>query len=266
MFYFQQIQEINLYKSSILDDESLIHAFTTRTGGNTPPPLESFSMGTAQNPELLQYIESNRKKLCEALNLNYENLIIPEQKHTDNIKIVSSATDNVSDCDALITETPGLILMLLFADCVPVIIYAPDKKIISVVHAGWRGTAESIVQKTLTVFAKEFNADVNKIKAVIGPAIGQCCYPVSNDVSEKLKCTISNKINCDNIFTHNINDNNLTNVDLKKLNAVQLEEFGVKNIDKSENCTSCTNNVFYSYRAQSGQTGRHAALASIKNN
>ena len=265
MFYFQQTQDIKLYKSSILDDENLIHAFTTRIGGNTPSPLESFSMGTAQNPELLQHVENNRKKLCETLGLRYEKLIIPEQKHTDNIKIASSPSDDVSNCDALITEVPELVLMLLFADCVPVIIYAPDKKVISVVHAGWRGTEKSIVQKTLNIFDKEFKADIKKIKAVIGPAIGQCCYPVSNEVAEKLKSTIQDKKYCDNIFTKNINSDNSVNVDLKKLNAVQAEEFGVKNIDKSENCTSCRNDVFYSYRAQSGRTGRHAALASIKN-
>lgn len=262
MFYFQEKNKINLYKSSILDDENIMHAFTTRIGGNTPLPLATFSMGTAGNPELLSYIEENRKKLCAVLNLKYENLIIPEQKHTDNIKIVTSVDDDVSNCDGLITKRPELVLMLLFADCVPVIIYAPDKKVLSVVHAGWRGTAKSIVQKTLTILVKEFNADIKKIKASIGPAIGQCCYPVSKEVSKELKITIAK--NYDNIFTTNMNDNSLVNVDLKKLNVRQLEEFGVINIDTSDNCTCCMNSVFYSYRFEKGKTGRHAAIASLK--
>ena len=261
MFYFHEKQNTNLYKSSILDDEKIIHAFTTRTGGNTPVPLSTFSMGTAENPELLPYVEENRKKICEILEIKYKNLIIPEQKHTDNIKIVSSINDDVSNCDGLITEVPELVLMLLFADCVPVIIYAPDKHIISVVHAGWRGTAKSIVKKAVNILDKEFHADIKKIKVAIGSAIGQCCYPVSTEVSEELVNTIQE--DCDNIFTRNINDNNLVNVDLKKLNARQLEDSGVINIDKSDNCTCCMSSVFYSYRAEKGKTGRHAAIASL---
>lgn len=264
MFYFEEKGGLSLYKSSILDDEKLVHTFTTRTGGNTPHPLNTFSMGTAENPELLPYVQENRKRICEILGINYENLIIPEQKHTDNIKIVSSNSDDVSDCDGLITQTPGIVLMLLFADCIPVIIYAPDKHIISVVHAGWRGTAKSIVKKTLNIMKNEFNVDIKKIKASVGPAIGQCCYPVSREVAEELENTITN--NCDNIFTTNIKDNNLVNVDLKKLNVQQLKEFGIINIDKSENCTCCMNSVFYSYRGENGKTGRHAAIASLVKN
>ena len=116
-------------------------------------------------------------------------------------------------------------------------------------------------KKALNILDQEFHADINKIKAAIGPAIGQCCYPVSTEVSEKLINTIQK--DCDNIFTKNINDNNLVNVDLKKLNARQLEDSGVINIDKSDNCTCCMNSVFYSYRAEKGKTGRHVAIASL---
>jgi hypothetical protein len=144
---------------------------------------------------------------------------------------------------------------------VPIIIYAPDKHVVSVVHAGWRGTAKSIVQKTINILDKEFKADIKKLKVSIGQAIGQCCYPVSKEISKELINTIQK--DCDNIFTTNINDNNLVNVDLKKLNARQLEESGVINIDKSDNCTCCMSSVFYSYRAEKGKTGRHAALASL---
>jgi len=151
--------------------------------------------------------------------------------------------------------------MLLFADCVPVIIYAPDKHVISVTHAGWRGTAKSIAKKAVNILEAEFNADIKKLKAVIGPAIGNCCYPVSKKVFEELKITITE--DCDNLFTRNMNDINIVNVDLKKLNARQLEESGVINIDTSDNCASCMNSVFYSYRAENGKTGRHSAIASL---
>lgn len=262
MFYFNKTKNLNLYKSSIFDDENIIYSFTTRTGGNTPYPLANFSMGTAENPELFPNVEDNRRKICEILGVKHENLIIPQQKHTDNIKIVSSINDDVFNCDGLITEVPDLVLMLLFADCVPIIIYAPDRHVISVVHAGWRGTAKSIVKKAINILDEEFHADIKKMKVAIGPAIGQCCYPVSTEVSEELEITI--KKDCDNIFTRSIDDDDLVNVDLKKLNARQLGDTGVINIDKSDNCTCCMSSVFYSYRAENGKTGRHAAIASLK--
>jgi YfiH family protein len=264
MFYFEEKENIQLYKSSLLDDENIVHSFTTRIGGDTPLPLATFSMGSAQNPELLPQVEENRQKICTVLNLDYNKLILPEQKHTDNIKIITSEKDDVSNCDALITNIPENVLMLLFADCVPVIIYAPDKHVLSVVHAGWRGTAELIVPKTLEVMQKSFDINVKKVKIVIGAAIGSCCYPVSSEVAEKLRYTIAQQNDCDNIFTRNKEDNNLVNVDLKKLNKVQANEFGVNQIDVSSACTSCNNSIFYSYRAENGQTGRHAAIASLK--
>ncbi len=263
MFYFQKTNNINLYKSSIFDDEKLKYAFTTRTGGNTPFPLATFSMGTAENPELLTYVEENRKQVCNILGIKYENLVIPEQKHTENIKIISSPNEDISNCDGLITEIPELVLMLLFADCVPVIIYAPDKHVISVVHAGWKGTAKSIVQKTISLMEKEFNIDINKLKTAIGPAIGKCCYPVSLEVANELINTVEEKSSMELFTKNNINADNLVNIDLKKINAQQIRENGVINIDISDNCTSCMNSVFYSYRAEKAKTGRHAAIASL---
>ncbi|NLF82665.1 MAG: peptidoglycan editing factor PgeF [Candidatus Gastranaerophilales bacterium] len=263
MFYFEKINNVNLYKSSLLDAQRFKHAFTTRENWDCTTSPASFSMGTAGNPELLGYVQDNRRKICEILGIKSENLVIPEQKHTDNIKIISSSNDDVSNCDGLITRERGLGLMLLFADCVPVIMYAPDKHVVSVIHAGWRGTAKAIVSKALNIFEKEFNASVEEIQAVIGPAIGKCCYPVAPEVGEELLSTVTKKSQ-DDLYTRSItNDNNLINIDLKGLNARQLMERGVKNIDMSDKCTSCTNTIFYSHRAEYGKTGRHAAVAGL---
>jgi len=224
----------NLYKSSIFDDKKLLHAFTTRTSGNMQD-------------------KKNRRAACESLGIKYENLVVPEQKHTDNIKIITRPDEDVSECDGLITAIPDIGLMLLFADCVPVIMYAPDKHVLAVVHAGWRGTAKSITVKAVDVMEKEFNADPQNIQAAIGSAIGQCCYPVSTEVADQLLCTVIQK---DNLLKD-------TNIDLKMLNARQLTERGMLNIDVSGVCTSCENATFYSYRAESGKAGRHAALACL---
>lgn len=262
MFYSEEKSGIKYYRSSFLDDTNLVHAFTTRIGGNTPAPMNSFSLGTTGLNEFESYVNSNRKYLCDALNLDHNKIINPEQKHTDNIKIVSCISDDVSSTDGLITTEKDLVLLLLFADCTPIILYAPDEKVLGVIHAGWRGTAAKILIKAVKIFEQEFNIKSLSIKAAIGAAIGQCCYPVSEDTYLELKKSVSTKYH-DNIFKLT-NDSDKINVDLKLLNYYQLIESGVKSIDISDVCTSCNNSLFYSYRADNGKTGRHGLIASLR--
>jgi polyphenol oxidase len=259
MFYIEEKKSLKYYKSSILEDNNLVHAFTTRFDKNPSSPLNGFSLGTAGNPELKPRVDVNRKRICNVLGLNHNLIINPQQEHTDNIKIIKSLTDDLSSTDGVITDVPGLVLLLLFADCVPVIIYAPEERVVGVIHAGWKGTAKGIVAKAVNIFNTNFNISSESIKVAIGPAIGQCCYPVSGEVAEKLKKTVNT--DCDNIFK--ADSDNLVRVDLKGLNARQLEESGIVDIDILDDCTSCKNSLFYSYRAEKGKTGRHGAIASL---
>ncbi|MFH0702691.1 MAG: peptidoglycan editing factor PgeF [bacterium] len=246
MFYFEEKENIKYFKSSILDDEGFTHAFSTRINN------------------LNLRVEQNRKKICEILNLDHNQIIIPEQKHTDNIKIIKNLNDDISETDGIITAAPHLAVILLFADCVPIILYASKERVFGVIHAGWRGASKKIVSKAINIFYKDFNINPNTIKAAIGPAIGQCCYPVSIETAFELKKSINK--NHDNIFISSKNSDFSfkVNVDLKKLNALQLFEAGVEKIDILDDCTSCKNSMFYSYRAEKGKTGRHGAIASLK--
>lgn len=261
MFYIKEESSVQYLKSSILEHDNLVHAFSTRIGGVTPDPMNSFSLGTAGNEEFRNYVEDNRKKICEVLQVDYHRIINPEQKHTDNIKIVSSPFDDVSNTDGLITSEKNLVLLLLFADCTPIILYAPKEHVVGVIHAGWRGTAQKIAHKAITLFASEFNVTPETVKAAIGPAIGQCCYPVSRETYLELKKSINSDY--DNIFK-NIENSDKVKVDLKMLNRLQLIEAGVRDIDVIKDCTNCKNALFYSYRADNGHTGRHGAIASLR--
>jgi len=268
MFYFEEKNGLNLYKSSLLDKAGLLACFTTRTGGFAPEPHKSFSLGTAKNPELSHYIEQNRTKLCETLDISQNSLVVPVQKHTDNIKVITSSTEDVSNCDALITNVKGVSLMLLYADCTPIILFSPEKNIVAVVHAGWRGTVQKIAPKTVQIMQDKFKVKTENILVAIGANIGKCCYPVAQEVAEQLENSLATKEfaikSCyANIFTTNEYDNNLINVDLKRINVQQLINCGVENIDVSDQCTCCSNDIFFSYRAEKGNTGRHAAIASL---
>lgn len=180
--------------------------------------------------------------------LSAERIITPEQTHSDHIEFVDKKI-KYPDTDALILTNKKDAVYLKFADCTPLIFYDQKQKIAAVSHAGWRGTAAKIGIKTIS----KMNSNPEDIIAVIGPAISICCYEVSVEVRDELLSTVNNKTG---LF-------NNRNVDLKRINMRQLEEAGVIKIDICPYCTSCNNDLFYSYRRENGTTNRHYAVAKL---
>ena len=219
MFYFDNFNGKKVLKSDLLNDVK--HMFTTRQG----MCFDDF---------------------CT------ERIITPVQTHSDNIEIVDERT-TYPNCDGLITAKKGDLIYLRFADCTPIIFYDKVNKIGAISHAGWRGTTSKIGVKTAELMQKHFETRMEDIIAVIGPAIGMCCYEVSEEVRDKLLSTVKNS---DGLF-------NERRVDLKNINAQQLREIGIKNIDVCPYCTSCDNDLFYSYRKENGTTERHFALLIV---
>lgn len=177
-------------------------------------------------------------------------LIKPEQTHSDHVEFVDERCE-YSDTDGLILTNTNDTIYLRFADCTPLVFYDTKQKIGAVSHAGWRGTAAGIGVKTV----EKMKSNPQDIIAITGPAISICCYEVSEEVRDKLLDTVKN--------TSGLYENR--NVDLKKINARQLEEIGVKTIDICPYCTSCSNDLFYSYRKENGTNDRHFAVMNLKN-
>ena len=171
--------------------------------------------------------------------------VTPQQTHSGHIEFADERTE-YPDTDGLILTKPKQSCYLRFADCTPLIFYNPKTKTGAVSHAGWRGTAQKIGVKTV----ESMGGNPKDIIAVIGPAIGGCCYEVSDDVRDKLLETVKDPTE-------------LTNgkkIDLKAVNARQLAEIGVEKIDICPYCTSCNNDLFYSYRKENGTKNRHYAI------
>jgi len=179
-------------------------------------------------------------------------IISPQQTHSDHVEIVDQRLE-YPDTDALILTNPDDTICLRFADCTPLIFYDTKQKIGAIAHAGWRGTAAKIGVKTIKKMGVNFGTDPRDITTLIGPAIGICCYEVSEEVRDKLLETVNDTTGlCKG-----------RNVDLKRINARQLEEIGVQKIDICPYCTSCNNDLFYSYRKENGTTERHYAVLQI---
>ena len=186
--------------------------------------------------------------------LNSKRILTPVQTHSDHIEIVDKRND-YPDTDGLILTEKETVIYLRFADCTPLIFYDKKHHIGAVSHAGWRGTAAKIGVKTIEKMGVNFGTEPKDIIALIGPAISICCYEVSEEVRDTLLSTVKN--------TGSLYKNR--NVDLKKINARQLEETGVEIIDVCSYCTSCNNDLFYSYRKENGTKERHFAVLKLEN-
>lgn len=188
------------------------------------------------------------RELPDLTKLNASRVLSPIQTHSDNVEFIDDRQE-YPNTDGLILTNPKDAIYLRFADCTPLILFDKKQKIAAVSHAGWRGTAQKIGVKTV----QKMQANPEDIVALIGPAISMCCYEVSEEVRDTLLATVNDK---EGLFVNR-------NVDLKRINAQQLKEIGVKQIDICPYCTSCDNDLFYSYRKENGTDKRHIAVAKL---
>lgn len=249
MFKLEEFMGKRVLKSSLIDDDNVVAFFTTR----------DMALKAGERDDMFDEVEQNKKLVAEGLNIPFENLVIPVQTHSDNVGIFnkSEPCSSFENTDALVTNDKNTAIALNFADCVPLIFYDSVKKVIASAHAGWRGTVAQIGVKTVEKMMAEFGSKPENIVALIGPAIGKCCFEVGQDVKKKLLKTV------DGDFCSKVCDDN--HIDLKLINKLQLLAIGVEKIDLCEYCTFCQSALFYSYRKEKGHTARHSAVVALKN-
>ncbi|MCX7744178.1 MAG: peptidoglycan editing factor PgeF [Flavobacteriales bacterium] len=242
--------------------QGINHVVTTRKGGNSSGDAAGFNLSYSveDNP---QGVALNRKIVASYLNINPENLIFPKQTHSDNIVIVTPHTtyEELQGVDALITQMHGIAIGVMSADCVPVLIADPIKRVVAAVHAGWKGTVAGIVKKTVLKMLDEFNCNPQNLFVGIGPSISALNYEVGPDVIEAVqasfpqykKLLIAGKTEGKAYF------------DLWKANQIWLTSCGIpeSQIETAGICTFGHPNTFYSARYFHHKTGRFGACISI---
>jgi hypothetical protein len=248
--------------------KEICHFVSGRSGGFSPSPYGSLNLGfhVGDDP---QKVLKNRQLLASSLGFSINDFVTSEQVHRGNVAVVteenrsSGATDYksvIKATDAMITDTPGICLTVLVADCIPFLFYDPKQKVIGVAHAGWGGTLNEITGNTITAIIKEHNSKPEDIIVGVGPAIGPCCYEVKLDVVEKVRRKLGNN---EEIII--VRDNKYY-LDLWKANRMQLLASGVaeENIEPAQTCTKCNERTFFSARAGKGRTGRFGAGIMLK--
>jgi len=258
MFREKEKNGIKYFESTKLD--GLHHAFSTRgLDMKTQQDREKFLMELDFMPKSIPVLSDEEDYVeIQKEQRGYHNIIIPNQEHTNNIAIVENKGDIQKDflaTDGIIITVPNVPVMLCFADCVPVILYSQKDNVLAILHAGWRGTASGITKKACKILINEMGLYPKDLKMAIGASISQCCFDVSSEVKKALEYSLDGQY-------HGISAGN--NVDLKKVNAYQAIESGIMDIDVMEYCTSCSNDLFYSYRKDNQTLMRHGVVAQLK--
>lgn len=250
----------NFYTFEHLAKEKVCHHLVTQKEQNENYAF-SLALHTQENP---QAILQNRAKLQQKF--PHVQFVVANQTHSSNIHIVSQAEalgwdsleSAIENCDALITNQKEIMLTILTADCVPILLFDPIQNVVSAVHAGWRGTEQKILFKTIQKMQEVFNSNPNDIMAGIAPSIGKCCYEVDWNVAQHFN-EISNAYD---------KKEDKYMLDLPTINKMQLLDAGVqeKNIEMSHICTACEVEHYFSYRKEQGCSGRFMSMIGIISN
>jgi polyphenol oxidase len=263
----------------------LIHGFSTRIGGVSQVyGGRALNLGFTQNDTQEAVTRNRQRFLSQLSNKNPGCLVTLRQVHSDMVHRVTSGPGQMLTGDGVITDTPGFLLAIQTADCLPVLLVDVEHRAVGAFHAGWRGTVQRIVEKGVGEMHRCFGSRPPDLKAAIGPGIHGCCYEVGEEVRERFESQFGY---AGSLFRE-VKDSDPVRekypllflsarppghsrpmtklfLDLVEANRRQLRDAGVlaKNIESLDFCTSCRNDLLFSYRKEKGVTGRLMGVVGI---
>lgn len=252
----------------LLDHPDLVHAVTTRAGGVSAPPYDTFNLSWAR-PDSQDAVLENRRRLCNALEIPLSHLVQAGQIHGIGVKAVGQdergagareRSTVLPPADALITDEPDVFLLACFADCVPLLFFDPVRRAVGVAHAGWKGTVAGMAAATVSAMEQTYGCRPADLLVVIGPSAGPCCYEVGPEVIAAARSAFSEQP------TVLPGIDGRTHFDLWTANHVTLCKAGVlpANIAITNYCTIHHADRFFSHRATGGATGRFGAVIGMR--
>ena len=244
--------------------------FSTRLGGVSEGCFSSLNLSFDRGDDRAAVAE-NFRRMGEALGVRCEDMVLSQQTHTTNIRIVTdedrgkgiTRERDYTDIDGLITNVPGICLVTTYADCVPLYFLDPAKKVIALSHSGWRGTVGKIGKKTVELMHDNFGSDPADILAAVGPSVCQDCYEVSADVIDRFK-EVFDRSAWDELFYEK--PDGKYQLDLWKANEKIFLEAGIRkdHIAVTNVCTHCNSEILYSHRAMGDKRGNLCAFLALK--
>jgi YfiH family protein len=235
-------------------NSGLTAGFTTRHAGN-------MALHIGDDP---QRVAGNRIKIAESLGWDFSAWTCAEQVHGVHVHVVESGeagrgrlqrSDAILDSDALITDESNILLVMYFADCVPLYFFDPVTGAMALAHAGWKGTVGDVVHHTVSRLRERYGVVPSDLRAAIGPSIGGCCYEVDEAVLQHVRPFMEE---CAKKVVFPSGNSDKAKLDLKLLNVHLMIKAGIlpSRIELSDWCTGCRTDLFFSHRMEHGNTGR----------
>ena len=243
---------------------SVPHGFTTRYGGVSVGTQSSLNLAFGRG-DTMENVEENLRRLGAAVGFDPERIVMTRQVHSDIVRVVTEGDcagfchRDYPECDALVTNTPGVTLLVFTADCTPLLFHDPVTGAVGAAHAGWRGTAQGIGVKTVEAMVKHFGCKPENIHAAIGPNIAQGHFETDGDVPAAMLEAYGPEAEG---YVERRGEKYY--LDLKGINALALRRAGVAHIEISEVCTYCQCDRFWSHRASRGERGSQGAVICCK--
>jgi YfiH family protein len=243
---------MNIVRSNLLNNfPEIVFGMSTSEGGVSKG---KFGLNLSFNVQDFEGdVIENRTRFFSALGISGSQVAFTQQKHTVNILPVDRSGQN-ENCDALHTAKRNVFLAISIADCTPVMVYDKKHQVVSGIHAGWKGTAGKIVEKTINEMKNLYGTNAEEIIAFIGPSAGKCCYEVGPEVAGQFPKECST-----------MKENGKFLLDVRQANVMQLLESGVlnSNIELHPDCT-IHNTIYHSFRRDGNQSGRMFAVIGMK--
>ena len=244
------------------------HGFSTRTGGVSPAPWDSLNLGVGRGDDM-DRVRENYRRFCAVLGTDEHRAVLSKQVHEDNVRHVTAEDcgkglfreRDYTSVDAMITDTPDIPLVVFSADCGILLLHDPDAGCVGAVHAGWRGCAAGIVEKTVREMVRLLGARPERILAAVGPCIGKCCFETDGDVPEAMRASALGP----EAGPYLERRGPKYHVDLAGLNRQWLLHAGVapEHIDICGLCTACRPDLFWSHRKMGEARGAQVAVICL---
>lgn len=263
---YQEIDSLRYFTFDILAAPGILHAAITRRGGASPQPWDSLNLGGTVGDDP-QRVAENRRRVLQGLDLALDSVYDVYQVHGKEVvctRVPRPPETPHIKADAILTNQPGVTLLMRFADCVPVFLYDPRRKVVGLAHAGWQGTVRRTAAYAVQAMQTQYGSRAADILAGIGPSICPEHYPVGLEVVKQVEDTFG--VDSDNLLHYDYVDGQNFSVkfDLWSANRLVLEQAGVKQIEVSGVCTACHLQDWYSHRGERGRTGRFGAVIALR--
>lgn len=242
--------------------------FSGRTGGGSEYPYESLNLGLHVGDQYERVI-ANRQTWADIFSASLEQMVCCQQVHGREVILVNSGMAGrgglvyetaLPGYDAMICNTPGLLLAAFYADCSPLFFYDPVQKAVALAHSGWKGVMGRIAAATIKHMGSHFHSNPEDIQVLIGPGIQKCCFEIQPDLVDKVRHEFPSIPNI--IYSSQIG----YRWDLPATIRQTLYQSGISpnNLISCDLCTACRTDLFFSYRQEGGVTGRMAAVIGLE--